>query len=370
MARVVVGGAREAAEAFVGHPLDDSGRRRRSRAGSSGGRTRSATGRTIRTASRWLGERAAQRRLHDLRLDARGQGRRRDAPAARAARAAGSSPRRPRTRARSRPPSSPSAPVRTSPRSRRSPTRRRRSARAHELGEPVLVTGSLYLLADLEAAAVGVRRRSRMRERLTVARPSRSSSSRPRRNRVRRRVYPRQAPSLTPTIALPIAIADTFFDSSTWALARNLSRVPRRRLLARDRVLGLQGRAPPDRRSVARRDGGPARARAAVRRPDRLPLPAAARLDRGATRPRAREPRPRGAARRTRSSLPGLPRPGRRVVPRLPRLHDAAQAGVQLVRLPARADLAGLPLLRRRPFRPRPLLGEEPLQPLRVRRTS
>ena len=40
--------------------------------------------------------------------------------------------------------------------------------RAHELGEPVLVTGSLYLLADLEAAASPMRRRSRMRERLTV----------------------------------------------------------------------------------------------------------------------------------------------------------------------------------------------------------
>ena len=40
--------------------------------------------------------------------------------------------------------------------------------RAHELGEPVLVTGSLYLLADLEAASQAMRRRSRMRERLTV----------------------------------------------------------------------------------------------------------------------------------------------------------------------------------------------------------
>ena len=37
---------------------------------------------------------------------------------------------------------------------------------------------------------------------------------------------------------------------------------------------------------------------------------------------------------------------GRRVVPRLPRLHDAAQAGVRRVRLAARADLAGVPVLR------------------------
>ncbi len=36
---------------------------------------------------------------------------------------------------------------------RRSPTRSPPCAVAHALGEPVLVTGSLYLLADLEAAA-------------------------------------------------------------------------------------------------------------------------------------------------------------------------------------------------------------------------
>ena len=39
-----------------------------------------------------------------------------------------------------------------SPASRRSPTRARRFARAHELGQRVLVTGSLYLLADLAAS--------------------------------------------------------------------------------------------------------------------------------------------------------------------------------------------------------------------------
>ena len=47
-----------------------------------------------------------------------------------------------------------------------------------------------------------------------------------------------------------------------------------------------------------------------------------------------------------RSPLPRLPRPGRAVVPRLPRLHDAAQAGVRLLRASARADLAGVPVLR------------------------
>ena len=49
---------------------------------------------------------------------------------------------------------------------------------------------------------------------------------------------------------------------------------------------------------------------------------------------------------RARPALPGLPRRGGRIVPRLPRLHDAPQAGVQLVRLSARADLAGVPVLR------------------------
>ena len=60
-------------------------------------------------------------------------------------------------------------PARISRSSRPSPTRRARLRRAHELGEPVLVTGSLYLLADLEAAdAAAMSRRSRMRERITV----------------------------------------------------------------------------------------------------------------------------------------------------------------------------------------------------------
>ena len=44
---------------------------------------------------------------------------------------------------------SPAAASRLRPRSRRSPTRSAALARAHELGPRVLVTGSLYLLADL-----------------------------------------------------------------------------------------------------------------------------------------------------------------------------------------------------------------------------
>ena len=71
--------------------------------------------------------------------------------------------------------------------------------RAHALGEPVLVVGSLYLLADLEAAETPVSGRSRTRERITRSRLRAVRSRGPRRNRLRRRVYPRQAPSLTLT---------------------------------------------------------------------------------------------------------------------------------------------------------------------------
>ena len=149
-------------------------------------------------------------------------------------------------------------------------------------------------------------------------------------------------------------LAENFFDSDTFALDAEPRRVLRRRLLARDRLLGAQGCAPADRRPVARRDGGAAGARPAFPRADRLPLRPAARLDRGAARPRAGEPGARGAARRARPPLPGLPGPGRRLVPRLPRLHDAPQAGVCVVRVAARADLAGLPVLRdERPARER-----------------
>ena len=48
---IVIGGARDAAEAFVGHPIDGAIPRSRSRAGSSAGRVRSGTVRTIPTVS-------------------------------------------------------------------------------------------------------------------------------------------------------------------------------------------------------------------------------------------------------------------------------------------------------------------------------
>ena len=315
----------------------------------------------------WLLRAARRRRLHRLRLDPRRQGRRRDAASARRG-------RRPLRRdgvvqraLAHAPPRSPSA-------------RRRHFAlveavadptaavrRAHALGEPVLVTGSLYLLADLEAAASAMSRRSRMRERITVLTFALVVLVGHRRSRVRRRVYPRQAPSLTltpcssptpsstPTPGRSPATWPAFFVVVFWLATAFWVFKDARRRIDDPWLVG---------------DGRPARARAAVRRADRLPLPAAARLDRGAPRPRAREPRPRGAPRRARPPLPGLPRPGRRVVPRLPGLHDAAQAGVRLLRLPARADLAGVPVLRDAGAAGRRRSARSVLQPLRVRRTS
>ena len=130
------------------------------------------------------------------------------------------------------------------------------------------------------------------------------------------------------------------------------SRSSSRRLLARDALLGLQGRPPPDRRSVARRDGDAARRGPAVRRAAHLHALPAAGVPRGRPRARARDPRDRGAARRARPALPGLPRRGRRVVPRLPRLHDPAQAGVRRVR-GARSSRSGrCARTARRPCRP------------------
>ena len=143
-----VGGAREAAEAFVGHAIAADTATSRSRAASSGATARSETARTIPTvrATSWSSSTATTTR---------------------------SSPRSSRTRTWTRCSASFAARVprfvatmsssaRAAPGER---PRRARSrhfdhvevvddpvaavARAHELGEPVLVTGSLYLLGDL-----------------------------------------------------------------------------------------------------------------------------------------------------------------------------------------------------------------------------
>ena len=107
-------------------------------------------------------------RLHGLRLDPGRQGCRSDARADSPRSVVVSSQQDPRTHVRWQHPISPSARGRTSPRSRSSPTRQPPSIAPTRLGEPVLVTGSLYLLADLEAADSAMRRRSRMRERLSA----------------------------------------------------------------------------------------------------------------------------------------------------------------------------------------------------------
>ena len=58
-----------------------------------------------------------------------------------------------------------------------------------------------------------------------------------------------------------IVAADSFFDSSTWDVMRNLAFVLAVVFWARDGVLGLQGRAAAHRGSVARRDRDAARRR-------------------------------------------------------------------------------------------------------------
>ena len=120
-----------------------------------------------------------------------------------------------------------------------------------------------------------------------------------------------------------------FFHSETWYAIRNLGDPLRRRLLARRRVLGLQGRAAADPRTVARRARDAARPLPAVPRRARLHALPAARVPRGRARARARDQGDGGAAQPARQPVPGVPRDRRAVVPRLPRLHDAAQAGVR-----------------------------------------
>ena len=169
-----------------------------SRAGSSGGRPRCATALTIPTASR--GWRAARRRrLHDLRVD---PGRTRTWT-----RCSSASPRSARGFVAT---AVVECPLSLRRRARRAGPRAVRVVeavadpvaavrRAHELGEPVLVTGSLYLLADLEARKGGDEPPFTHAREDRASSRSRSSSGCDRRNRVRRRVYPRQAPSLRPT---------------------------------------------------------------------------------------------------------------------------------------------------------------------------
>ena len=150
--RIVIGGAREAAEAFVGHPIDAMRSMSRCRDGSSGGRERCVTAPTTAMPSHWLREKlpgADYTICASILADKDVEKMLRGLSAARPTRfvATESSNTRSLPAAalaeRARPHfalveavADPAAAVR----------------RAHELGEPVLVTGSLYLLADLEAA--------------------------------------------------------------------------------------------------------------------------------------------------------------------------------------------------------------------------
>ena len=146
-ARVVIGGAREAAEAFAGHTLEREasvalpGTTRASRPGRDPRRRAHARGRRVAPGP----DRAAG--LDDRRLDPPGQGRGRDAPA----------PRVGRPNAHRDPKQQPARARRGALAARAEPYFDRVEAvaepedalaRGRELG-PVLVTGSLYLLADL-----------------------------------------------------------------------------------------------------------------------------------------------------------------------------------------------------------------------------
>ncbi len=143
-----------------------------------------------------------------------------------------------------------------------------------------------------------------------------------------------------------IAADDNFFDSSTWAVTRNLSlflvvvfwlataywvyKDARRRiddpwLVAMAALLGL---VPPFLGPIIY---------LFFRPPESLAERRERELEIRAIEERLAE---------RRSALPCLPWPGRLLVPRLSRLHDAAEAGVRRLRRPARADLAGMPVLR------------------------
>ena len=113
---------------------------------------RSETARTIPTVRATWWSRLDGDDYTIVRVDPRRQGRRRDAPALCAARVALRRHRRPRRPVLSRPTSSPSVRARHFEHVEVVDDPVAAVARAHELGEPVLVTGSLYLLGDLAQA--------------------------------------------------------------------------------------------------------------------------------------------------------------------------------------------------------------------------
>ena len=216
----------------------------------------------------------------------------------------------------------------------------------------VLVTGSLYLLADLAARREDVPSSTDPTQRLRLRR---DRDRRICRNRVRGGVRRRKDAPLMPSF--PLA-ADTttdnglfngvndFFNSGTWLVIRNLAIFFVVVFWLASDLLGLQGRAPADRGPVAGRDGDAARAswcrssgRSSTCSSGR---PSTSRTSASASS-RSGRWRSGSAARR---ALPGVPRRGGARVPRLPGLHDEAEAGVRDLQGAARAALAGVPVLR------------------------
>ena len=194
---VVLGGAHEAAEAFVGHRIDAAvdaalpGRLER-RPGEVRDGAHNADGVSVAAgAPRPL-------RLHDLRLDPARQGRRRDAR-----------PSSPSLGERFVATSSSNARVAAGRRARRARAaalRRRGGGRGADCrraaGARARRAGSRHGLALSPGRSRGgrqsMKRRSRMRERHRRPHLRARRSRRHRRSCVRRRVYPRQAPSLRP----------------------------------------------------------------------------------------------------------------------------------------------------------------------------
>ena len=225
---------REAAEAFLGRPVDRRGPRSRCRGGSSSARGRGPRRRAQpRRSPLARRPRCEPGRYVDRRIRAAGQGCRRDAAAA--SRLGDTLVATESTNARALPADDLAARAERLFAARRGgrATRAAAVARAHELGERVLVTGSLYLLADLGRArdrSLGVSSAGTGSCRSSSA----SSCSRSSWGRVCGWVYRRQTAGLTMRLFLaaqsPTTTNDSlfggvndFFDSDTWLVIRNLA---------------------------------------------------------------------------------------------------------------------------------------------------
>ena len=146
-----------------------------------------------------------------------------------------------------------------------------------------------------------------MSERWRAADRFRVRRVRPRRDRRALRFSPGTCRKNPPVTASTFSSIHDFFDSGTWLVIRNLFFFFLVVFWLAVGLLGLQGRAPADRGSVARRDGDGPRARPAVRRRDHLHALPPARVPRGRARARARDPGDGGPALHARPALPGLP---------------------------------------------------------------